>query len=346
MTENITASEYIKQNLNNFGEDQVIQLFYLFSKDRLRFDGKDWWIYVKYAWRMDDESIHMIWTLFKSQHFSTLIWREFSSLPGTLETKTLISKNIETIVRDVDKRKRYIYKILKSCEPLLYDSTFQAQIDTQKVVHFLNGTHDGQTFRSTVPEDKNTLTTCYFYRREGTSDTSKLLSYLSSIVGFDQISILLSTLKSILFATINNKLVMFVGGPNSGRSTFLDLICVTFGDYFQNLSCARLPDAAHIHLNNKGCRFVLIELLNDIPHIAQDKLETLITRQNIENGYTPSYTFIIDTRIHTLPNIENINVIKINFINSFEPSTFRNEWKALAFKDELIKMILEADNLN
>ena len=335
--------EYVRQHITSFGEKQVETLFCMFAKDRLLFDGKDWWIFVKYAWRQDEESIHMIWTLFKSHHFSTLIWKAWNELDQQQQSSTL--RQLETVIRDVEKRKRYIYKVLKASENELLHTSFLQKIDQNiHLVHFLNGVYDLQThqFRATSPDDYNTITTKYAYRKEGTSDKSKLLNYLTELVGPEQISHLIDALRTILFRTNNRICYEFIGTTSSGRSTFLDLLCVVFGDYFQNLSCARLPGSNTIMntLNNKGVRCILIEMFAQYPVLNHEKTLSLINRESA-NGYEPCYTLLFDCRLGNEPSLPaETEIRKIYFINTFVQSSFRQEWKALEFRDELIQLIL------
>ena len=339
---------YIKQNILHFGEEQICYLFYLFAKDRLLFDGKDWWIFVKYAWRQDEESVHMIWTLFKSNHLSTLLLKHCNEITN-VEDKNRVIHAIEILLHDIEKRKRYIYKVLKYNETLLYHSTFLQIKDTKtKHLHFLNGVYDLniKAFRSTEPEDYNTITTRCMYRREGSKDRSKLLTYLDEIIGNDQIPKLLQIMREIMFCETKNKVVGFIGSPNSGRSTFLDLICVMLGDYFQNLSCARLPGSSTIHhiLNHQGCRFVLLEIYSQYPVIPLDKCLTIVNREPLtKNYYQPSYTLVFDLRYGNEPLTlqDKVEMDCIHFISKFDTTTYRQEWKALEFKDEMIQFILE-----
>ena len=126
----------------------------------------------------------------------------------------------------------------------------------------------------------------------------------------------------------------------------MDLICVLFGDYFQNVSCARLQGSSNIikSIHHKGVRCICIEMYSQLSAIGLEKCAQLITRQPVDE-YMPSYSVLLDCKVGNEPRLQpyNIQVCKIVFVNQFEISTFRSEWKALEFRDELMQLILASE---
>lgn len=168
-----------------------------------------------------------------------LFMHEAIALQGEERDKK-ISKS-KSIFKIIDKLKNIAFKnqLLSACSHKFYDSKFETKLDDcPYLLGFDNGVYDlkNQCFRNGVPDDYITLNVGYPYE-EFSMDHPKVMEiegFFSKIqIDKDMKLYILTLIASYLDGrNKDQKFILWTGNGSNGKSTIMDLIRYTFGEYF------------------------------------------------------------------------------------------------------------------
>ena len=145
------------------------------------------------------------------------------------------------ILKIVDKLKNssYINSAMEACARRFHDSHFEEKLDENPyLIGFNNGIYDLKNgcFRKGTPDDYITLTTGYDYIEfEENSEEIKVINeYFSKVmIDIEMRDYILTLLASYLDGRCKDQnFVIWTGTGSNGKSTTLDLMRYTMGDYF------------------------------------------------------------------------------------------------------------------
>ena len=144
-----------------------------------------------------------------------------------------------------------------------------AQIEKEYIIRFNNGTYNLQTNEFTV--EPNVMSVKYDYNNEYSSHKDDLMKFISDLVPNElDRKVLLSHISKALLGKINCTCLNIYGGGNSGKTTFINLVAETLGDYFErfdsDILTKRLKNQQRklSFLKNKRCIVTEIEPTNKI----------------------------------------------------------------------------------
>lgn len=212
--------------------------------------------------------------------------------------------------------------VVKACANIFYDGEFQSKLDTNVyLVGFLNGVYDlkNKCFRDGLPSDYTCKTVGYNWKHlTGNEPTFKKIDkYFSEVfVKEDMRDYILTFIAKILRGIPDTKLHIWNGGGSNAKSTTVDLIKFTFGDYFgvvpvtiitrkRGGSSNATPELADKF--GKRCIIIQEPEHNDVVYVGQMKEytggDTLMARPLYGDPfyYVPQFTMILTC--NNLPHI-------------------------------------------
>jgi P4 family phage/plasmid primase-like protien len=198
-----------------------------------------------------------------------------------------LSKKLFTIYNKL-KDVHFKESVLKACRNKFYDPKFEEKLDKNtKLIGFNNGVFDlnSLSFRDGVPEDFLTFSTCYDFREYNDNDEKikEIEDYFSKVQTDPELREWLLRLIATYIdgSTKNQNFIFWPGSGGNGKSTTIDLIKYTFGEYSCPLPVKVLtgptPDATVATpalSDKKGKRFVPVSepAYGDILNVATMKL--------------------------------------------------------------------------
>lgn len=187
------------------------------------------------------------------------------------DTQRRISK-VHEIVKKLGSED-FLSNVMKACARKMYDKSFFDKLDSNPdLLGFENGVYDlkNRVFRAAIPEDYISLSVGYNYQEFSKNDNmiKDIIKYFEQVQYEDDMrEYVLRFCSSLLDGHVRDqKFIMWTGNGANGKSTTVDLIHMTLGDYAANLNSRVLtqkntsaygatPDLA----DKKGKRFLCIQ---------------------------------------------------------------------------------------
>lgn len=166
-----------------------------------------------------------------------------STTKDGFEKDNLMNKSSK-IIKIAGKLRNHDFKekVIKACACLFYEDNFEQKLDSNEyLLGFNNGVYDFNTkcFRDGMPSDYLTMSVGYDYKEF--SPTDKKIKEIESFFAkvqreSDMREYVLTLISSYLVGTNKDqKFILWTGCGSNGKSTVMDLIRLTFGEYFGTL---------------------------------------------------------------------------------------------------------------
>ncbi|AYV81208.1 MAG: D5-like helicase-primase [Harvfovirus sp.] len=226
---------------------KVVYEFYKFSYRCANIAKNVWYEFQKHRWVVIDsgytlanklsDEVTKEFAKLASQYFAEFAQKQSQ---GGAKKDDLMDKG-KGILKIVEKLKNQAFKhsIVAACANRFYDAKFEEKLDENPfLLGFNNGVYDlkNRCFRNGVPDDYLTMTVGYDYKEFGKNDPviKDIEAFFKKVHKEDDIRKYILTLVSSYLDGRNKdqKFILWTGVGSNGKSTTIDLISYTFGDYF------------------------------------------------------------------------------------------------------------------
>ncbi|AYV84817.1 MAG: D5-like helicase-primase [Hyperionvirus sp.] len=227
---------------------KVVYEFYKFSYRCANITKNVWYEFQKHRWVVIDsgytlanklsDEVTKEFAKLASQYFAEFAHRQSQGISGKKDD--LMEKG-KSILKIVERLKNQSFKscIVNACANRFYDAKFEERLDENPfLLGFNNGVYDlkNRCFRNGVPDDYLTMSVGYDYKEFGKNDpmVKEIEAFFKKVHREDDIRKYILTLISSYLDGRNKdqKFILWTGIGANAKSTTVDLISYTFGDYF------------------------------------------------------------------------------------------------------------------
>ena len=223
---------------------KVVYELYKFNYRCASIKKNVWYEFQGHRWVVIDSG----YTL--ANKLSDEVTNEFAKLASQYFAESVQKQGIEKdhlmakakdICKIVDRLKNQGFKasILIACSHRFYDGKFEEKLDENPyLLGFKNGVYDlkNHCFRPGVPDDYMTMSVGYDYKEFNRKDpeVKEIEDYFKKVMREEDMRKYILMLISSYLAGTNKdqKFILWTGSGSNAKSTSIDLISYTFGDYF------------------------------------------------------------------------------------------------------------------
>ena len=245
--ENDKLNELLLNSLSNDDTDIGEVIFYLCNDKFKCVSDKNWYEFDGNRWLIS-EGINFFVTKEITNYYFTIIKFIENDKDINDKNKQIIIKEIKKIIKKFkcDDGKK---KVIKETGLLSRDKNkkFEGLLDSKPyLIGFDNGIYDLKisTFRQGLPEDMITMSVGYDYNKKYSENKNELLQFLDDILPIEEDrEYFLKYLSTGLIGLNECELfTILTGVGRNGKSKLVDLIKMTFGNYFANPKCKLLTN--------------------------------------------------------------------------------------------------------
>jgi P4 family phage/plasmid primase-like protien len=261
-----TIDELVYNSLT--GEDAAMaDILYFFFKNDYNFgEDTNWYAFKKHKWSLIGQKND--WLSFSGQQKIKELYTKLLDYCVNNDMDKVKIKKIQKIKRSVGSAKKMIdvmtetrIRFLNKNNP---NGDFVSKLDTNNyLVGFENGIFDlkNNEFRDGKPDDMITMSVGYDYIGKHTNKYTELLKFINDVLPVkEDKEYFLTYLSHGLFGNTLELFTIITGSGRNGKSKFIELLKVTFGDYYGSVKSqmftrprpdANQPDPELLNLKHK-----------------------------------------------------------------------------------------------
>ena len=235
-------NELIYNGMNGKSTPYAEILYYFYKNDFMYGEDDNWYIFENHKWK----SLSKKNTRLRSKIHEKLseIYQKVKEYYISIDEKQ--SKKVKTIQQIINNFDDTVLKnniMIELGEIYLEKNNknrdFLKKLNNNNyLIGFSNGVYDLQnfTFRDGLPGDYVTMSTGYDYKDKYSANYDKMTEFLSDIQpNKEELDYILTYISTGLFGNMLELFTVLTGTGRNGKSKFIDLIKLTFGEYYGSI---------------------------------------------------------------------------------------------------------------
>lgn len=275
--------EYINESLTGTTYDIGRVIYEKYREEYVCTKKKEWYEYRNNRWRRDKEGIRL-----KKRMNEEIVEIYEKEIEKEMEEgKREKMREIINKLKEMTNKE----KIMRECEIMFYDGEWKGKLDTKEMlINFENGTYDleKKEFRKGRREDGISMTTGKEYITEKEIPEGKMEEieeYMEELFPKKEMrEYVKRVIGSLLEGRNREKIYVWMGKGGNGKSTLIELIEATMGEYGGRLNMEMLTRRGNIMANpemagTRGKRICTIIETNE--EMRKERMKELIGGEKI-----------------------------------------------------------------